>query len=214
MGSESVVGKDPAKVRLACRKVNSFGPGPPPRTPPPGAPKQQDILTKQQNSFSILHLNYSPFPSAVSARTYNRQLLGEPRGPRALTRASDTRLWGALSWALPRDAVAAWDGDSAHSARRSSEERYGAMVTERTQAAATAPWSPQPLSNRPSHPALAEKRPAGRALRPAGEAGICPGSLRHLGSLPTGTDPTGCGRPLDRSFQSGDPACGLTYSRC
>lgn len=29
MGSESVVGKDPAKVMLACREGNSFGPGPP-----------------------------------------------------------------------------------------------------------------------------------------------------------------------------------------
>lgn len=213
MGFESVVGKDPAKVMLACREGSSVDPG-----PPPGAPKQQDILTKQQNSFSILHLNYSPFPSAVSARTYNRQLLGEPRGPRALTRASDTGLVGALSCALPRDAVAARDGDSAHSAStsstQSSEERYGAMATVRTQAAAAGPWSPQPLSNQPSHPAQAGDRPAGRALRLSGEAGICPGSLRHLGSLPTGTDPTGCGRPLDPSFQAGDLACGLTYSRC
>lgn len=170
------------------------------RPPPPGARKQQDILTKQQKSFSILHLNYSPFPSAVSARTYNRQLLGEPWGPRALTRVSDTRLWGALSWALPRDAVAARDGDSAHSARTSSaqrsEEQYGAMVTVRTQTAAAAPWSPQPLNNRPSHPALAGDRPAGRALRPAGEAGICPGSLRHLGSLPTGDGPNWVRSPL------------------
>lgn len=110
-----------------------------------------------------------------------------------LGRVSDTRLWGALSWALPRDAVAAWDGDSAHSARTSSaersEEQYGAMVTVRTQTAAAAPWLPQPLNSRRSHPALAGDRPAGRALRPAGEAGICPGSLRHLGSLPTGEGP-------------------------
>lgn len=39
------------------------------------------LLGKQQNSFSILDLNYSPFPSAVSARTYNRELLREPPGP-------------------------------------------------------------------------------------------------------------------------------------
>lgn len=74
------------------------------------------------------------------------------------------------------------------------------MATVRTQAAATAPWSPQPLNNQLSHPALAEDRPAGRALRPAGEAGFCPGSLRHLGFPSHWIDPTGCGRPLDPSF--------------
>lgn len=35
MGSELVVGKDAAKVRLACSEGNSFSPGPPPPSPPP-----------------------------------------------------------------------------------------------------------------------------------------------------------------------------------
>lgn len=77
IGSKSVVEErsGPGEVSLQGRKQ----PWPGAPTHVPEAPKQQDILTKQQNSFSILHLNYSPFPSAVSARTYNRQLLGEPR---------------------------------------------------------------------------------------------------------------------------------------
>lgn len=99
MGSESVVGKDPAKVRLACREGNSFAPPP----PPPGAPKQQDILTKQQNSFSILHLNYSPFPSAVSARTYNRQLTrGAPGTPGTHPRLRHPTLGRPLLGPAPR----------------------------------------------------------------------------------------------------------------
>lgn len=84
------------------------------------------------------------------------------------------------------------------------------MATVRTQAAAAAPRSHQPLSSRLPHPAPAGDRPAGRALWLAGEAGICPESRRLLGSH---TDPSGCGRPLDPSFKAGDPAWGLTYSR-
>lgn len=72
--------RNPAKVRLASREEKQ--PGPRGSHPHPQEPRrQQEILTKQQNSFSILDLNYSPFPSAVSARTYNRELLREPPVP-------------------------------------------------------------------------------------------------------------------------------------
>lgn len=65
--SEGARGRTPAQVRLAWRgEISQPGPCSRPHRQSPG---QREILTKQQNSFSILDLNYSPFPSAVSART-------------------------------------------------------------------------------------------------------------------------------------------------
>lgn len=130
MGNKSegrTEGRHPAKVRLACWEGNSQAEAP---TPPVEPLKRQEILTKQQNSFSILDLNYSPFPSAVSARTYNKELLRGP--PRTLTRAWVTRPCGAPAWVAPRAGVAARAGcDSAPSARTSapsSAQRCAAMA--------------------------------------------------------------------------------------
>lgn len=39
MGSKSVVGKDPAKVRLACRKERALAPAPEPRPQEPRSSK-------------------------------------------------------------------------------------------------------------------------------------------------------------------------------
>lgn len=50
MGSESVMGKDPAKVRLACREGNSFGPGLPP-TPAPRSPEAARHTYKATKEF-------------------------------------------------------------------------------------------------------------------------------------------------------------------
>lgn len=190
----------------------------PPRLPPPstGARKQREILTKQQNSFSILDLNYSPFPSAVSARTYNRELLREPPDPRALTRAWGPRPWAARAGAAPRDAVAARaSGDSAHSARtraqrRARTGRCGAM------AAPAADPSRQPRS--PGHrpyiaacPAHSSRdRPSGRARGPGG-AGIWPGGRGHQGFNPDRPDRAWL--PLHSCSGGGDEANGRAFSR-
>jgi hypothetical protein len=181
-----------------------------PRLPPSPAkaPKQQEILTKQQNSFSILHLNYSPFPSAVSARTYNRELLREPRGPPDTHPRLGHPPLGRPRRGRPprRSGRASRRRQRAQSQEQRAQQRgavrsHGGDSSVGPRTAAWGPGSPT-LSSRPPippkpGPPRREGAGQGRARGLAGEAGICPGSGDVW--VPTRTDSSGCGRFVDPS---------------
>lgn len=194
---------------------NSQGPQAPTLICEPEPQKQQEILTKQQNSFSILDLNYSPFPSAVSARTYNRELLREPRGPPGTHPRLGHPPLGRprLGRPLRRSGRVRADGQRQRAQRqkqRAGQRGRGAMRSHGGDSGRGPSRQQRPrvtdLKKPPAHSAQTRDRPAGRAWggdrsRILETSGFPPGSTRQGAAVPA------------PQIRGGDPATGLAYSR-